>query len=228
MALKDDLASTVAQIFKSTWSERKGNVVPESSALQLGNDAVWLDGAVLYADLAGSTKLVDGNDSKFAAEVYKAYLHCAAKVVRDLGGEVTAYDGDRIMAVFLGAERATSALKCALKLNAAVIDIVNPALAAQYPSIAYRVRHGVGVDVSSLLVARTGIRGANDLAWIGPAANWAAKLSAIREEGFTSYVTAAAYQAAGTAARTSEGREMWESRTWNGKSIYRSGWKWAV
>jgi class 3 adenylate cyclase len=228
MALKDDLVSTVAQIFKNAWSERQGNVVPESSALQLSNDAIRLDGAVLYADLAGSTKLVDEHDSKFAAEVYKAYLHCAAKVVRDLGGEITAYDGDRIMAVFLGADRATNALRCALKLNAAVIDIVNPALAAHHPSAAYRVRHGVGVDVSSLLVARTGIRGANDLAWIGPAANWAAKLSAMREEGFASYITAAAYRAATPAARTTQGREMWEPRTWNGKSIYRSGWKWAV
>ncbi len=33
--------------------------------------------------------------------LYKAYLHCAAKIISNEGGEITAYDGDRIMAYSL-------------------------------------------------------------------------------------------------------------------------------
>ena len=73
-------------------SSRVGNI-------QLGNDAVKLEGTVLYADLDDSTKLVDTMSPEFAAEVYKSYLVCAARIIRDQGGVITAYDGDRIMAV---------------------------------------------------------------------------------------------------------------------------------
>ena len=35
----------------------------------------------------------------------------------------------------------------------------------------------VGIDTCELFIARTGIRGSNDLVWVGHAANYAAKLS---------------------------------------------------
>lgn len=59
MALKDDLLTEVKKIFRGSWSERKGQVVPEPQNLLLGNDGVSLDATVLYADMNGSTKLVD-------------------------------------------------------------------------------------------------------------------------------------------------------------------------
>ena len=82
MPLKEDLENKVAQIFGDQWTERDGQLVPDASDLKLDNDAVKLDGVVLYADMSESTKLVDSKKAFFAAEVYKAYLHCAAKVIR--------------------------------------------------------------------------------------------------------------------------------------------------
>jgi len=73
---------------------------------------VKLDATVLYADMSGSTKLVDAFTSpKFPAEVYKCYLSCAAKIIKAGGGSITAYDGDRVMAVFLGDSKNSSAAR---------------------------------------------------------------------------------------------------------------------
>src|SRR4051794_35685165 len=116
MTLKDDLESKVIEVFSEKWEERDGSVVPADEDLKLSNDAVKLDATILYADMSGSTKLVDGYDNQFAAEVYKAYLHCAAKIVTSEGGTITAYDGDRIMAVYLGNTKNTSAVRTALKI----------------------------------------------------------------------------------------------------------------
>jgi len=41
-------------------------------------------------------------DQGVAAEIYKTYLHCAAKIIRSEGGSITSYDGDRIMGIFIG------------------------------------------------------------------------------------------------------------------------------
>jgi class 3 adenylate cyclase len=93
MSLKDDLAKDVAKIFRDQWTTRDGREVPLPESLRLGNDAIKLDAVVLYADMADSTALVDTNKAAFAAEVYKSYLTCVAKIIKKQDGAVTAYDG---------------------------------------------------------------------------------------------------------------------------------------
>ena len=51
MGLGDDLNAEVRKILQEQWTQREGRVVPDSDDLKLGNDAVTLDGTVLYADL---------------------------------------------------------------------------------------------------------------------------------------------------------------------------------
>lgn len=230
MALNDDLTAAVRKIFADQWTTRNGQVVPEPSNVALGNDAIRLEGTVLYADLTASTSLVDAKKAEFAAEVYKAYLHCAAKIIGSEGGTITAYDGDRVMAVFIGTTKNTSAARAGLKINWAVRNIINVSLKAQYPTAGYSVQQTVGIDTSNLLVARTGIRGANDLVWVGSAANHAAKLTAL-PPSFPTRVTAAVYSQLHDSLKFTNGKPMWEEVTWtamNGEKIYRSSWSWKV
>ncbi len=230
MAIGTELATEVAEIFRGSWTKRDGTVVPEAENLNLGNDGVTLAGAVLYADLADSTDLVNNETPEFAAEIYKVYLHCASRIIRDEGGVITAFDGDRVMGVFIGDSKNTSAVRCALKINHAALRIINPAIVNQYPSSSYTARHSVGVDTSSLFVARTGVRGANDLVWVGRAANYAAKLCGLRDGGYASWITKDVYDVMNAKTKTSkDGRAMWEARTWTARSItvYRSSWMWA-
>ena len=193
MALKDDLNSRVGQILGERWKTRQGgNKVPEPDDLGLGNEAITLDATVLYADLDDSTKLVDNNSPKFAAQMYKSYLWCAARIIQEAHGEITAYDGDRIMAVYTGDAKNTNAVYTALKINWAVQKIINPAIKSRYPSSNYSVKQVVGIDTSSLFVAREGVRGDNDLVWVGRAANYAAKLSG--RNGNPTQITEAVYE----------------------------------
>jgi class 3 adenylate cyclase len=230
MGLKDNLESTVDEFFRSAWSTRDGREVPSDASLTLGNDAVKINATVLYADLADSTKLVDDNTVQFAAEIYKSFLHCAAKVVRDQGGTITAYDGDRVMAVYLGVDKNTSAMMTAFKIRYAVRSIVEPLIRKRYPHRTYSMRHVVGIDTSDLFVARTGVRGANDLVWVGRAANYAAKLSSL-SHAYATYVTKDVYDGAADRVKTFHGRDMWERATWSdfgNQTIYRTNEDWPI
>lgn len=178
MASSAELRTAVVDIFRYQWSATDGRVIPVPGDLGLGNTARSFDAAtVLYADLDGSTALVDSYQWQFAAEVYKAYLRCAARIINDEGGNITAYDGDRVMAIFLGQTKNTQAVRAAMKIAFAVDNVINPALKAQYPSTDYVVRHSIGIDVSAIHAASIGVRGGNDLVWVGRAANHAAKLA---------------------------------------------------
>ena len=231
MSLKDELEQRVASIFTENWEERDGAVVPEADSLRLSNDAVRLDGTVLYADITGSTKLVDGSQDWFAAEVYKAFLLCASKLITSEGGTITAYDGDRVMAVYIGDAQNTSAVRTALKINWARENLVNALLKKHYPNDTYAVQHTVGVDTSPLFVARTGIRGSNDLVWVGRAANYAAKLSS-ESPVFPTYITAAVYDRIHESVKLSGDKmNMWTKLAWtamNNATIYGSTYWWPL
>ena len=227
MSLSDDLAKEVEAVFRKQWTTRKGQKVPESEELRLDNDAMTLEGTVLYADLDASTNLVDSYKPAFAAEIYKTYLHCAAKIIRSENGVITSYDGDRIMAVYFGKSKNTSAANSALKINYAVTKIINPILKECYPKTNYVVRQIVGIDTSPLFVARTGIRGSNDLVWVGRAANYAAKLCSLSAD-YPSRLTGTVYELLNDSAKYSkDGQSMWKKEMWtdmNEMRIYRSTW----
>lgn len=227
MPLLDDLKAEVATIFRDAWNLTSGRVVPAPSSIGLGNKAVELDAAtVLYADLDGSTALVDRKSWQFSAEVYKTYLHCAAKIIKAESGVITAYDGDRIMAVFIGDRQCTNAALAALKINHAVRHIINPAIRAQYPTD-YVVQHAVGIDRSTIRVARTGVRGDNDLVWVGRAANYAAKLTALPTEQRQVWMTWDVYQHLEPWVVQDSGQAVWTADQWKAMGnypIYGSSW----
>lgn len=229
---KDALSSYVKKVFKDAWAEREGRVVPEAKDLILGNEAVHFERAtILYADLSGSTRMVESKKWEFATEIYKTYLHCATRIIKDEGGVVTSYDGDRVMGVFIGESQTTPAARAGLKINYAVQNIINPAMHEQY-STDYNVVQVVGIDTSEVRVARTGARGDNDLVWVGRAANYAAKLTELKLSERT-WVTKEAYDYMLDDAKFggSPRRNMWKAYNWSemgGRQVYGSTWWWAL
>jgi len=182
--------------------------------------------------MSDSTKLVDWYEPQFAAEIYKTYLACAAPIIKNESGVITAYDGDRIMGVFIGKSKNTNAVRAAFKINGAVWDVIKPALKAQYPNTDYNPRHVVGVDTSKLRVCRIGVRNDNDLVWVGRAANYAAKLSGL-SHGFAIYITHSVYDNMNDAVKYGgvNKEHMWEARSWtamNNFQLYASSWKFGV
>ncbi|MER8608382.1 adenylate/guanylate cyclase domain-containing protein [Mesorhizobium sp. M1156] len=229
MGLKDDLDKEVADIYKEQWSRRDGQKIPEDTEIKLGNDGVDLEATILYADLADSTKLVDNYKDWYAGEQYKTFLRCATKLIKSEGGEVRSYDGDRVMGIFIGDSKNTNAVRCGLKINWAVKNIIEPAKKKQYPSTNYVMKHVCGIDNSKVLAARAGIRGSNDLVWIGKAANYAAKLSAMSETHAT-WITCRVYDNMNKDVKYSNDKNMWEEMKWsamNDLRIYRSTYWWS-
>jgi class 3 adenylate cyclase len=231
MALKDELDAKVKEIAGTSWGDiPDGYAIPAPEDLTFGNDGRRLEACILYADLRASTKMVDANLDWRAAEYYKAYLHCAAKLIRDDSGEVQAYDGDRVMGVYLGEERADNAVRTALKLHYAVREIINPTFSRIYKESHWPLQHTVGIDTSRVLVAKIGVRDDRDLVWVGPAANYAAKLNSFPGlvSDFPTRITGEAYQLLkkpGSLIGPS-GESIWEGPYWDldPRRHYRCGW----
>ena len=230
MSLKEDLDSQVRKIFSDVWTTEKTAGAPNPEDLRLNNHAKNLDQAtVLYADLDGSTDMVNKYKWSFSAEIYKAYLQCAARVIADAGGIVTAYDGDRIMAIFTGDSKNSSAARAALKINYAVHKIIRPAVKETYSDTAFLLNHVIGIDTSELHAARIGVRGYNDLVWVGRAANYAAKLTSL--QGQSIWITEDVYNKLNEDAKFSSGINMWKNHpgtTMNNLSIFSTAYMYGI
>lgn len=227
MGLKDDLISDCSAIHTGKWSVVDARVVPAPSDIALGTTAKKLaSAAVLYADLDGSTNMVDSMKWFFSAEIYKSFLNAVAKVVKSEGGTITAYDGDRLMAIFIGDQNCDKAIRAALKIRWAMKHIINPAIKKTY-NTDFVARHTVGIDVSDLHAVRTGVRGDNDLVWVGRAANYAAKLTTLSPETPT-WITKEVHDRLSEKWRITDGQVMWKSWNWtkmNDQPIRSSTWE---
>ena len=212
MTLRNSINSQVRQTLQERWSINPSRGAPRPDDLNLNNDGVTINATVLYADLDESTKLVDQHNDVFAAQMYKTYLACAARIISSEQGTITAYDGDRIMAVYTGRRTAHRAVRTALKISCAVREIINPAIRELKPNSRFVMKQACGVDHSKLLVTRTGPRSANDLVWVGRAANHAAKLSS--REAPATHITATVFaQLPDDLKVSNSGRSIWTQKT---------------
>lgn len=230
MTIRNELEDFVARTLREQWTTRDGRVVPDTDDLTLSNLAVTLDATVLYADLAGSTEMVKAKKWHFSAEVYKTFLYASSRMIRHHDGTITAFDGDRVMGVFLGDSKNSNAAKAALRINWIAKELIQPAIKNQYPASTYTLRHRVGIDTSAIQVIRAGVRGSNDLVWVSNAANNAAKMAAL-DPAYPSYISAAVYGRLNEEAKysTKNGEDRWQDLGTHdlGHRIYGSTWWWS-
>lgn len=233
MAIFDDLSNDVSTIINTTWNKRNGNKVPSTEDVALAGGAVELDATYLYSDLANSSKMAKQFDRRIAAKIFKSYHSTSCRLLRHYGGKVISFDGDRVLAVFYGDSKNTSAATSALKITYVVNELIRKKFENKYDSVRnanFRISHGTGIDTGTVLIIRAGVRGTNDLVSIGKGPNLAAKLSDLRNA--RTYITSSVYNQLHESAKFGGNprQNMWESRSWeflgDNMTIYRSSWQW--
>lgn len=233
MALNTVLTEAIDAILGKSLDEREGQKIPSTSDVVLANGAVKLEAAFLYADLAGSGVIAKACPWDTTAKILRAYLDCAVRIIRSNGGEIRSFDGDRVMGVFIGSSKCTSAVKAALQIQWATRHLLDEKAKAKFASVknnGVNIRQACGIDVGTCRAVRAGIRNSNDLIWIGRAPSFAAKLSDNREYPYCTFISEAVYKVIADEAKLSKGVNMWERRTMNfagqTEGIYRSSYWW--
>jgi adenylate cyclase len=214
MAWVDTLTDEMETILSTKWDERSGNVVPDSESVALKDGAVKIEAAFLYADLAGSSRLAKLCPWETTAKIIRAYLNCCIRSIKVHGGEIRSFDGDRVMGIFKGDTPNTDATRCAREIDWMVEKVLNPKAKEKFRSVKdnnINIRHCIGIDTSTAVAVRAGIRNANDLIWIGRAPSFAAKLSDIRNYPYAVYISKESYDLLGNFAKNnSAGGNIWE------------------
>jgi class 3 adenylate cyclase len=133
--------------------------------------------ALLFADIAGSTPLIDGKDPETAHDLLTPALDLIAACVRRYGGTVNRVTGDGVMALF-GAPSAMEDHVLAACCAAVAMQAELPAAA---PGIALRV----GIHAGEVMIHAVRAGGASGLDAAGDAVHLAARLQQAAEPGKT-------------------------------------------
>ena len=216
MANEAELTKVVDDIFGTTFEEREGRKVPETTDVALANGAVKIDATFLYADLAGSGRIAQLCPWETTAKIIRAYLDCAVRLIRAYGGEIRSFDGDRVMSVYMGDNKNSDASKCAREILWTTEKIIQPKATSKFASVRnndVKVRQACGLDTGIARAVRAGIRNNNDLIWVGRAPSFAAKLSDVREYPYCTFISEAVYKRLNDSAKTPDGKTIWERRS---------------
>ncbi|MBX9243577.1 adenylate/guanylate cyclase domain-containing protein [Actinotalea ferrariae] len=231
------IEDSVANIMGTSWNITKGTVVPKTEDVVLKNGGKLVEAVYLYADLAGSSKLAQSLKKEATAKIIKAYISTASRIILYKDGEIRSFDGDRVMGIFMGADKEQRAVRAAMGIHWAVCEVIRPAIKTAFTDGEdfCNVQHAIGIDAGEALIVRGGVRDNNDLISIGSAPNVAAKLSDIRTS-HSLFITKAVYDELGDEYLTYEAgrRNVWtrtlSPTTIGGKSVsvYSSSVYWAV
>ncbi|SCG39355.1 Adenylate cyclase, class 3 [Micromonospora siamensis] len=240
MGVTDDITAAVGAVVNADWNVRTGTVVPTTDTVTLKNGAVEVDAVYLYADMANSSGLARDFAPRTAAKVIRAYLDATCRVIKFRGGQIRSFDGDRVMAIFMGGSKNSEAARCALNINYVVKEIVRPALEARLTSLkskGFELQHCVGVASGTALIVRGGVRNEdNDLVSIGRPPNVAAKLSDVRAWPYASYITSDVFRRLKDEVKYKNPGKPNQEIMWDGPysqdaggasvTVYRSSWQW--
>ena len=209
------LKKRIDTLFNTTFQQRVGRVVPSTADVTLQNGAVKIEAAFLYTDLAGSAMLAKKCQWRTTAKIIRAFLDAATRLIVKHGGHVRSFDGDRVMGVFIGNSKNSSASICGREIHWAVRKIIQPAASKKFKSISsngIQIRNCTGIDSGVVRAVRSGIRNHNDLIWFEKVASLSAKLSEIRDIGYNTYISNRVYNQLNANAKCDANKKnIWES-----------------
>jgi class 3 adenylate cyclase len=212
-AVDAEIAKTVGTKLTTRKQEKSNANVPKPGDIGY-SEGVYVPSVYLYADMIDSSGLVRAHPSETVARVFKTYLQVAVRIIRSHDGHIRSFDGDRVMGVFSGDNRADRAAQAAMQIKWVCRELIQPKLKLTFKSIqdsGWQLKCAVGIANGEALLIHAGIRDNDDLVSIGRNANFAAKLSDLRHGTSTTFIGAGAHsELSSRLLKAKDGRDMWE------------------
>ncbi|NTW90663.1 MAG: adenylate/guanylate cyclase domain-containing protein, partial [Erysipelotrichaceae bacterium] len=228
MPLKSDLENKISTYFRDKYEAQETTIIPSTdySKLTFGNKGLVSELCFLFVDIRESSKLHEKYGFANAARIYQSFHDINVRIINHHDGKIRAFDGDRIMGVFSGDTKCTSAVKSAMKINWSIRNILNKNLDVP-------IKCGIGIDFGKTLITKVGKgrdENNHDLIWVGQACNYASHYC---QEGDDSIIISSrTFNRVHESVRiSSNGKNMWTNRKIvikSGKEIdcYESSWGW--
>ena len=135
------------------------------------------DVVCVYIDLASSTKINIQENQKLAAHIFDSYIKSIVKIFKEYQCKYIDIQGDGCFALFDGVDRINRAIVAAATIKTLLSRNTNyfsKFVSNQLNSTNLSLR--IGIHQGNILAKKAGIRGENEVIWLGDAASIASKI----------------------------------------------------
>lgn len=211
-----DLRALTEGHMAGTYDVTNTRGVPMPEDIGLGAKAHSFEATSLFVDLRQSSAITNAFRRQTAAKMLKAYFEGTVRIIKMNGGEVRSFNGDGMLALFIGPAQADQAVKAAMQMKWFVRQVLQPQFNGLFTAAAKRGTRldfstGCGIDSGIVYAVRVGMKGTNDIAWVGRGTNTAAKLSNLLHHPRSIGVTGVVYDQLSEQCLNSNGKAMWSS-----------------
>lgn len=233
MALADDIVNDVTAIFHQSFDVSDGLSIPSLADIPFDNQGKKIRLVSLFVDIRKSTTLVEAMGLEAAGRMYKAYFRGITKIVNDRGGSILSFNGDGIVAGFVGTTASNAAVLSALNINWFNHEVLKPrvhaALDAANADQSLVFDYGIGIDVGDVLIVKGGMRGEenSDLVWAGNPVNYSVKVGSQASHPYCLYVSDEVFQDVHFSLKgTDTELFIWDAWKWTDKNrtLWRTSW----
>lgn len=183
MTLLDNLKQKVSSYLAGEYTKVRKTSVPSPEDIPLGNSAAELEATTLFIDVRQSSDITNAFRQQTAAKMMKAYFDGSVRIISSNHGVVRSFNGDGMLAVFMGGGRSNNAVKAAMQTKWFVEEVLRSQFnkyfsnnqAAVGKALDFSI--GAGLDEGTIFAVRVGVKGTNDVAWVGRCTNTSAKLA---------------------------------------------------
>src|SRR5215217_1965702 len=118
--------------------------VPDPADIKLGKHAARLTATALFIDMRQSSNITNAFRLQTAAKMVKAYFDGAVRIIGHNSGRVRSFNGDGMLALFVGDQRFHNAVKAAMEVEWFAGNILRPKLDGYFEN--YRAAMGQRLD----------------------------------------------------------------------------------
>jgi adenylate cyclase len=216
MTLRTEIDGAISTYLSGNYDTWEPRSVPEPEDIKAGNHAAKLTATTLFIDVRQSSDITNAFRLQTAAKMMKAYFAGAVKIVNYKSGKVRSFNGDGMLAIFVGDRRSNNAVEAALTIEGFVIEQLRPRIDRYFKAnsaagtLGFAI--GCGLDDGDIFAVKVGIRGTNDIAWVGRGTNAAAKLASRLGSPGNIGVTSDVYARLNASNKTAQsGQAMWST-----------------
>ena len=178
MGKNKETLEIIDDYLNASYIKEDTRVVPKKQDLTFGNTTKKMSFAVaLYVDMRKSRKILSDASTFWSIKIHSAFLLALTHCVERRDGHMRSFNGDGILAFFVGENASSKAVRAAMDMKGFVLKI-SELLENEDVS---KIDFGIGIAQGEIMVAKSGKAGDDqtkqDLIWVGLSVYMAVELS---------------------------------------------------
>jgi class 3 adenylate cyclase len=178
MATNQETLDKLDAYLNESYVQEETRIVPKRTDLTFGNTVKKMSFAVvLYVDMRKSRKILSDATTFWSVKIHRAFLLALTHCVEKREGHMRSFNGDGIMAFFVGENASSRAVRAAMDTKGFILKLNEHLDEEDINSIDF----GIGIAQGAIMVAKSGKAGDDltkqDLIWVGLPVYMAVELS---------------------------------------------------